>query len=165
MDVCLSLLSAVRCQVEAPASGWQLVQTSPTEWEVCLSVIAEPRKVGHDPESGRSATGKENYRMWRISMRWKTIILTRVWSQYPVNNFVPLNFTGCKISAFPSNIYLSFFFFGWVTVWVGRDPLLLAVSCDTDNVLQNSSFHSFPCKCAVTSVRNPLMYSTSLDFA
>jgi hypothetical protein len=36
-------LSVVCCQVEVSASGWSLVQRSPTDCSVCLSVIVKPR--------------------------------------------------------------------------------------------------------------------------
>jgi len=41
---CLSVVSFVCCQVEISASGWSLVQRSPTECGVCLSVIEEPHR-------------------------------------------------------------------------------------------------------------------------
>ena len=50
-----SVLSGVFCHVEVSASGWSLVQRSPTECGVS-SVIANPLRGGHDSGSGRSAT-------------------------------------------------------------------------------------------------------------
>jgi hypothetical protein len=41
---CLSLVSVVR-QVEVSATGWSLVQRSPTECGVSKSVIVKPRKL------------------------------------------------------------------------------------------------------------------------
>jgi len=46
---CLPVVSVVCCQVEISASGWSLVQRSPTECVcvcVCLSVIVNPRQCG-----------------------------------------------------------------------------------------------------------------------
>ena len=40
---CLSLMNVVCCQVEVSAMGSSLVQNSPTECVVCLSVIVKPR--------------------------------------------------------------------------------------------------------------------------
>ena len=40
---CLSLMNVVFCQLEDCASGWSLVQRSPTDSVVCLSVIVKPR--------------------------------------------------------------------------------------------------------------------------
>jgi hypothetical protein len=39
------LMSVVCCQVEVSASGWSLVQRSPTECGVSKSVIVKPRKM------------------------------------------------------------------------------------------------------------------------
>ena len=49
---CFSVVSVVCCQVEVPASGLSLVQRSPTE---CGASSECDR---HDPELGRSDTGK-----------------------------------------------------------------------------------------------------------
>jgi hypothetical protein len=49
---CLSVVSVVCCQVEVPASGLSLVQRSPTECGVSSKCDR------HDPELGRSDTGK-----------------------------------------------------------------------------------------------------------
>jgi len=40
----LSLMSAEGCQVQVSATGWSLVQRSPTECGVCLSVMVKPRQ-------------------------------------------------------------------------------------------------------------------------
>ena len=40
---CLFLLRVVCCQVQVSASGCSLVQRSPTESDVCLSVNVKPR--------------------------------------------------------------------------------------------------------------------------
>jgi hypothetical protein len=46
---CLSLVSVMYFQVKVSASGWSLVQRSPTKW-VCLSVVFKPRQWrGHGP--------------------------------------------------------------------------------------------------------------------
>jgi hypothetical protein len=43
---CLSLVSVVCCQVEVSATGWSLVQRSPTECSVTkLCLIVKPRKM------------------------------------------------------------------------------------------------------------------------
>jgi len=49
----LSIVSVVCCQVEVSVSGWSLVQRSPTERDVCVSVIVKTRK-------GRSLPGIES---------------------------------------------------------------------------------------------------------
>jgi len=51
MDVCLSLVSVVRCQVEVSALGWSLVQRSPNECGVSecdceSSIIRRPWPTG-----------------------------------------------------------------------------------------------------------------------
>jgi hypothetical protein len=47
---CLYLLSVVCCHVEVSASGWSLVQRSPTDCSASLCVITKPRKQGgHRP--------------------------------------------------------------------------------------------------------------------
>jgi len=45
----LSLVSVVRCQVEVSAMDLSLVQRSPTECSVCLSVIEEGHEGGIGP--------------------------------------------------------------------------------------------------------------------
>jgi hypothetical protein len=55
----LCLLSVVCCHVEVSASGWSLVQRSPTECGVCLSVIATPRQWGGPGPLGALAPWKK----------------------------------------------------------------------------------------------------------
>jgi hypothetical protein len=43
---CLSVVSVVCCQVEVSATGWSLVQRSPTDCSASLCVIKKPRKRG-----------------------------------------------------------------------------------------------------------------------
>jgi hypothetical protein len=40
----MSLVSVVCCQVEVSATSWSLVQRSPTECGVSMSVIVKPRR-------------------------------------------------------------------------------------------------------------------------
>jgi len=50
MDV-LSVVSVVCCQVEVSATGWSLVQRSPTECGASLCMIKKPQEWGgHDPD-------------------------------------------------------------------------------------------------------------------
>jgi hypothetical protein len=52
---CLSLVSVVCCQVEVSATGWSLVQRSPTECGVSKKcVIVKPRKMRPKPRSCRA---------------------------------------------------------------------------------------------------------------
>jgi hypothetical protein len=57
----MSVVSVVCCQVEVSASGWSLVQTSPTECGVSKScVIVKPRKMRRPrPPRGCRATEKK----------------------------------------------------------------------------------------------------------
>jgi hypothetical protein len=55
---CLSLVSVVRCQVEVSASGWSLVQRSPTECGVSECVIVKPRKMRR-PRPPRGCRGRK----------------------------------------------------------------------------------------------------------
>jgi hypothetical protein len=57
---CLYLASVVCCQVEVSASGWSLVQRSPTECAVCLSVIVKPRERGKPwPKNGSGSAPRK----------------------------------------------------------------------------------------------------------
>jgi hypothetical protein len=57
----VSLLSVVCCQVEVSATGWSLVQRSPTECGVSKSMIVKPRKMRRPmPPRGCGAIGKNN---------------------------------------------------------------------------------------------------------
>jgi hypothetical protein len=53
-------VSLLYCQVEVSASGWSLVQRSLTECGVSSERGHELVRGGHDSESCRSSTGKEN---------------------------------------------------------------------------------------------------------
>jgi hypothetical protein len=46
MDVCLSLVGVVCCQVEVSATSWSLVQRSPTECGVSKKCDREASKNG-----------------------------------------------------------------------------------------------------------------------
>ena len=54
---CLSVASVVCCYVEVSALGRSLVRRRTTECGVCSEWSRSPIRGGHDPESGRSATG------------------------------------------------------------------------------------------------------------
>ena len=53
---CLSVVSVVCCQVEVFATGWSLVQRSPTEY-ICVCVCVCPKSVIAKPRTGKSWTG------------------------------------------------------------------------------------------------------------
>jgi hypothetical protein len=61
--VCMSVVSVVCCQVEVSATGWSLVQRSPTEYSVCKKcVIVKLRKMRRRrPPRGCRAIGKNIY--------------------------------------------------------------------------------------------------------
>jgi hypothetical protein len=68
----LSVVSVVWCQVEVSATGWSLVQRSPTECGVSqMCVIVKPRKMKRPrPPRGCQAIGKRNERrslIWVIN--------------------------------------------------------------------------------------------------
>jgi hypothetical protein len=57
---CLSVVSVVCCQVEVSATGWSLVQRSPTECVVSECVIVKPRTMRRPrPPRGCRAIGKK----------------------------------------------------------------------------------------------------------
>jgi hypothetical protein len=57
----VSLVSVVCCQVEVSATSWSLVQRSPTESGVSISVIVKRRKMTRPrPPKGCRAIGKKN---------------------------------------------------------------------------------------------------------
>jgi hypothetical protein len=57
----LSLVSVVCCQVEVSATGWSLVQRSPTECGVSECVIVKPRTIRRPrPPRGCRAIGTKN---------------------------------------------------------------------------------------------------------
>jgi hypothetical protein len=60
---CLSLVNVVCCQVEVSATGWSLVQRSPTECGVSKKcVIVKPRKMRQPrPPRGCRAIGKIHF--------------------------------------------------------------------------------------------------------
>jgi hypothetical protein len=50
MDVCLFCVCVVCCRVEVSATGWSLVQGTPTDCGTSLCVITKPREQGgHSP--------------------------------------------------------------------------------------------------------------------
>jgi hypothetical protein len=55
----LSVLSVVCCQVEFSATIWSLVQRSPTDCGLCLSVIVKPRHEEALAQYGLSSYAKE----------------------------------------------------------------------------------------------------------
>jgi hypothetical protein len=70
---CLSVVCVVCCQVEVCATGWSLVQRSPTECGASLCVIKKPREWGgHGPLGGRRAIKKIicalEYKLCRASL-------------------------------------------------------------------------------------------------
>jgi hypothetical protein len=59
---CLSLVIVVCCQVEVSATGWFLVQRSPTECGVSKIVIMKPRKMRRPrPPRGCRAIEKKKF--------------------------------------------------------------------------------------------------------
>jgi hypothetical protein len=55
-------VSVVCCQVEVSATGWSLVQRSPTECGVSQSVVVKPRKMRRpSPPRGCRAIGGKRY--------------------------------------------------------------------------------------------------------
>jgi hypothetical protein len=65
-NVCLSLVSALYCQVEVSTSCWSSVQERPTDCGWCpKTVIAKSHMGSYDPELGRSAKRKA-YKIIRI---------------------------------------------------------------------------------------------------
>jgi hypothetical protein len=78
---CLSLVSAVCCQEAVSASGWSLVQRSPTECGVseCDGEASTMRRPW--PTRGRCATGGENYWLYTnaiphpVSRKGKSVLI------------------------------------------------------------------------------------------
>jgi hypothetical protein len=64
----MSLVSVVCCQVEVSATGWSLVQKSPTECGVSKKcVIVKPRKIRRPrPPRGCRAIEKKNNTIYKI---------------------------------------------------------------------------------------------------
>jgi hypothetical protein len=61
----MSLVSVVCCQVDVSATGWSLVQRSPTECGVSISVIVKRRKMTRPrPPRGCRAIGKKSLCMY-----------------------------------------------------------------------------------------------------
>jgi hypothetical protein len=56
----MSVVSVVGCRVEVSASGWSLVQRSPTECDVSNSVIVKPRQRGGPGSQGAVAPWIKN---------------------------------------------------------------------------------------------------------
>jgi hypothetical protein len=67
---CLSLVSVVCCQVEVSATGWSLVQRSPTDCGVSQKcVIVKPRKIGR-PRPPRGCRAIEKRKRKKRIRRW-----------------------------------------------------------------------------------------------
>jgi hypothetical protein len=66
---CLSVVSVVRCQVEVSATGWSLVQRSPTDCGVLTSVILKPR----NEEAQASEKGLLSHRKEKVLWLWVTM--------------------------------------------------------------------------------------------
>jgi hypothetical protein len=103
MDVCLSLVSAVCCQVEVLASDWSLVERSTTEWGVseCDREACTMRRLW--PTKGFRAMGGEVY--WFLyhhsNEMWLNIFIKNV---FIVRSLYPLafNITSSRLQFFPA---------------------------------------------------------------
>jgi len=66
---CLSVVSVGCCQVEVSATGWSLVQRSPTDCDASLCDLESSWMRRPWPALGRSATGKKKYK--NLGLRFK----------------------------------------------------------------------------------------------
>jgi len=80
----LSVVSVVCCQVEVCATGWSLVQRSPTDCDVSLCVIKKPQdSVGHGPR-WVAAPQKKRGQIWS---NIQPCLLVRSTGQFPFKKF------------------------------------------------------------------------------
>jgi hypothetical protein len=85
---CLSVVSVVCCQLEVCASGWSLVQRSPTDCSASNSVIVKPRLGG-----GQYGLWHRETKMWITRPSFKK----RKFSRTPAHALITntFSFTGC----------------------------------------------------------------------